>query len=173
LAARSSGQSAPAEFFGEGLAGRDVSIEPGNRRFGLLVQVVEQRKIAAQRLLVAVDLDGDAVNLRGNVVELFRKAAHPRLGRREQTADKICVLQARRVETPRLPEHIRQQFAGVSEFTVLRLGKVPVGEFTTECWARSPKVTSRERSVMSISDWMRATAATSGTMAGRFACSSM
>jgi len=39
------------------------------------VQLVEQHNVAAQGLLVAIERDRDAVDLRGDVVELFFEAA--------------------------------------------------------------------------------------------------
>jgi len=82
------GEPAGVKFFGEFFARRDVSVQPGNRRFGLVVQIVEQCQVAAQRFLVAVELDGDPVDLRGDVVELFGEAAQTRLGGGEEMAYK-------------------------------------------------------------------------------------
>src|SRR5262249_40550032 len=102
------GEPAGAEFFGEFLARRDIGVEPGYRQFGLLMEIVEQGKVASQRLLVAVELDGDAVDLRGHVVELFGEAAQARRGRGEQTADKIPIPEARRIKAARLAENVRE-----------------------------------------------------------------
>jgi len=159
------GQPAPAEFFGKGLAGRDVSIEPGNRRFGLLVQVVEQRKIAAQRLLVAVELKGDAVDLRGNVIELLGEAAEPASAEENKRLTKFASLRLAGSRPRALPRISDSNLPVVPSSRFCVWARIRSANWTTECWARSPKVTRRERSPMLISDLMRATAATSGTMA--------
>jgi hypothetical protein len=83
-----------------------MSVELGDRRFGLFVQVVEQRNVPAQRLLVTIELDGDAVDLRGDIVELLGEPAQTPLGRGEQTTDETGVPQACRVEATRLAENI-------------------------------------------------------------------
>jgi len=57
------GQPAPAEFFGKGLAGRDVSSSPVIADLVSSCRSSSSAKIAAQRLLVAVELKGDAVDL--------------------------------------------------------------------------------------------------------------
>jgi hypothetical protein len=51
-----------------------------------------KRDIAAQRLLVAVERDRDAVDLRGDVVELFFEAAQASFDRGEQAGYKTGIL---------------------------------------------------------------------------------
>jgi hypothetical protein len=93
------------------------------------VQIVEQRNVAPQRLLVAIELDANAVDLRGHVVTLVGKAPHPRFDRGEPPRQQAAVLQGGWVEPTRPFENIRQQLAGRADVAVLRLGQDTVGEF--------------------------------------------
>jgi hypothetical protein len=87
------------------------------------VQIVEQRNVAPQRLLVAIELDANAVDLRGHVVTLVGKAPHPRFDRGEPPRQQAAVLQGGWVEPTRPFENIRQQLAGRADVAVLRLGQ--------------------------------------------------
>ena len=69
-----------------------MSVELGDRRFGLFVELVKQRDVTVQRLLVAIERDGNAVDLRGDVVELLFKAAEASLNGGEQTSYEIGIL---------------------------------------------------------------------------------
>jgi hypothetical protein len=60
---------------GKILAGRDMRVEIAKRRFGLLVEFVQDGDVAAERFFVAVEFDANAVDLRGDVAELFGKIA--------------------------------------------------------------------------------------------------
>jgi hypothetical protein len=79
-------------------------------------------------LLVAVEFDADAVDLEGNVAELFGEAPQTRLQGGKQPREKVAVLEGGGIEPTRLGKDIRQQFAGSPEFPILRLGENAVGE---------------------------------------------
>ena len=105
-----------------------MRIEIAERRFGLLMQLVQDRDVAPQRLLVAVELDADAVDLRGDVAELLGEPPQPRFHGGEQAGEKAAILERGRIEPARLGKNVRQQFAGGPELPVLGLGQDPVGE---------------------------------------------
>ena len=105
-----------------------MRIEIAERGLGLLVQFVENRDVAPQRLLVAVEFDADAVDLRGDVAELLGEPPQPRFHGGEHARQKIAVLERGGVETARLGQDVREQFAGRSQLTVLGLGKDAVSE---------------------------------------------
>jgi hypothetical protein len=105
-----------------------MQIQIAERRFGLLMQLVQDRDVAPQRLLVAVELDADAVDLRGDVAELLGEPPQPRSIGGEQAGEKAAILERGRIAPARLGKNVRQQFAGGPELPVLGLGQDPVGE---------------------------------------------
>ena len=105
-----------------------MQIEVAERRLGLLVQFIQNRDVAPQRLLVAVEFDADAVDLRGHVAELFGEPPQAQFHRREQASEEAAVLERGGIETARLGQDVRQQFACGPELPVLGLGEDPVGE---------------------------------------------
>ncbi len=80
------GQFVGAEVFDELLAGLHIGVELDDRFLGLLVQIVEHGDVAPQRILVAVELQADTVDLPGNVLVFFLEAFKPRLEGAEQAA---------------------------------------------------------------------------------------
>ena len=89
---------------------------------GLLVQVVEHRDIAAERILVAVELEADTVDLRDSPRTAL-EAFDPRLQRAEQTAEEPLLLERGRIEVLGLEEDVGEQFAGLADILVAHLSE--------------------------------------------------
>src|ERR1700730_7940862 len=93
------------------------------------MEFIEKGDVAPQGLLVAVELDANAVDLRSHVAELFGKPPQARLHGGKQASEKAAVLERGGIEPARLAKDVRQEFAGGPDLSILRLGENPVGEF--------------------------------------------
>ena len=105
----------------------DICIEPHDRLLGLVVEVIEDGDIAPQRVLVAVGLQPDAVDLGRHVLELFLETLEPGLERAEQPAKEAFFLERCRIEVLGLEDDVGEQLPGIAEILVAHLAQDLVG----------------------------------------------
>jgi len=156
-----------AELLGKTLASRDMRVEIAERRLGLLMEFVQDG-----------DCRGGAFPCCGRVRRRYGRSAR----RRRRTVRKNRRNRDSTEENSRVRNPLFLRVAGSSPRALARMSDnnlpvAPSSRFcvwarirsansTTACWARSPNVTMRERSEMSISDLMRLTTDASAVTAG-------
>ena len=105
-----------------------MRFEEGDGAPRLLVQVVEQGDVAAEQVLVLVELDDDRLDLRRHVLEAADEALQAPLGARDEALDDAGVLQVARVEPARLVDDVEQKLSGPAHLLVAGLREHAVGE---------------------------------------------
>ena len=121
-------QTSRAKLLAVGFSGLDMRLEHLDRALGLLVQAVEQRDVARERILVSLEVDGDALDLPRHRLEPADEAAQPALVGLNETHEEAAAAQCGGIQPARLLDDVEQQLARVPHLLVTGLRQHLVGK---------------------------------------------